>query len=304
MHLGGAGARSDRVLIVDDERMNIDLLVEILSPDYDTMVAKSGEQALRQLQAGLLPDLVLLDVMMPGIDGYEVCRRLKADPGLKEIPVIFITALDRIDEEMHGLELGAVDYIIKPFSPALVSLRVRNHLKIKRQSDVLKNLANLDGLTGVPNRRRFDERLDQEWAESLRQGTPLSLIIMDIDCFKAYNDLYGHLQGDDCLRQVANALHRVADESAYLLARYGGEEFVCLLPGAEADACQVAHRLYKAVQDLNIPHAGCSASDHVSLSLGAASLVATDDERVSLLVNQADRNLYLAKERGRNRCVC
>jgi diguanylate cyclase (GGDEF)-like protein len=294
----------ERVLIVDDERFNINVLLDILSTDYESIVAKSGEQALKRLEGEVLPDIILLDVLMPGIDGYEVCSRIKKDPRLKDIPVLFITALDQDHEEKRGLELGAVDYISKPFSPLLVRLRVKNHLKTKRQSDLLRDLANLDGLTGVPNRRRFDEQLDEEWALSTRYRTPLSLILIDIDFFKSYNDTYGHLMGDDCLSKVAKTLLQGVGRPPDLLARYGGEEFVCLLPNTGAEGAKtIGGRLRDAVATLGIPHERSTAEDHVTISLGAATRVASGDERVSVLVNQADGNLYRAKEQGRNRLV-
>ncbi|MGN7614567.1 diguanylate cyclase, partial [Magnetococcales bacterium HHB-1] len=242
-----------RVLIVDDERFNINVLVDLLSPDYETMIAKSGEQALKRVQSKSPPDLILLDIMMPEMDGYEVCRRLKSDPATGNIPIIFVTAMDRTGDEELGLELGAIDYITKPISPSLVKLRVRNHIKLKKQSDILRNIATLDGLTSIPNRRRFDERLDLEWRRASRSGESLTLILMDIDYFKPYNDNYGHAQGDECLKTVASALSKTVTRAADMVARYGGEEFVSLLPGLNgSESLMMGERLRNAVIELQI----------------------------------------------------
>ncbi len=294
--------KRDKILIVDDERFNINVLVDLLGADYDTMVAKNGVHALKRVQSATRPDLILLDIMMPAMDGYEVCRRLKGDPRTEDIPVIFISALNQVGDEEKGLELGAVDYISKPISPALVRLRVRNHLRLKHQSDVLRDLSNFDGMTGIPNRRRFDQYLEQQWRHALSNELPLSLTLMDIDFFKLYNDHYGHIGGDDCLKQVAAALARATHRDTDLVARYGGEEFVCLLPGTDArGAAIVGERLRNAVLELEIPHEYSSVASYITLSLGVATRAPDAAESGTALVEQADRNLYIAKEQGRNR---
>ncbi len=294
--------KRDKVLIVDDERFNINVLVDLLGADYDTMVAKNGVQALKRVQSATRPDLILLDIMMPAMDGYEVCRRLKGDPRTEDIPVIFISSLNQVGDEEKGLELGAIDYISKPISPALVRLRVRNHLRLKHQSDVLRDLSNFDGMTGIPNRRRFDQYLEQQWRHALSNELPLSLTLMDIDFFKLYNDHYGHIGGDDCLRQVAAALARATSRDTDLVARYGGEEFVCVLPGTDArGAAIVGERLRNAVLELQIPHEHSTVAPYITMSLGVATRVPDPAESGTALVEQADRNLYIAKEQGRNR---
>lgn len=296
--------KREKILIVDDERFNITILVDLLGGDYDTIIAKNGEQALKRIQSATRPDIVLLDIMMPEMDGYEVCRRLKADPRTENIPVIFISALNQPGDEEKGLELGAVDYISKPFSPTLVKLRVRNHLRLKRQSDILHNLALIDGLTGIPNRRRFDEYLGQQWRNAVTNNLPLSLIMMDIDFFKHYNDTYGHTAGDDCLRTVAQSLVDAVSRETDLVARYGGEEFVCLLPDTDAEgAAKIGAQLREAVLALEAPHDQSQVAPHVTLSLGAATMVPNPDETPTSLVEQADKLLYSAKQQGRNRLL-
>ncbi len=303
--------RRHTVLIVDDERYNINVLVDLLKPVYTTLVAKNGETALKRAWSSQTPDIILLDVMMPGMDGYEVCRRLKEDPRTREVPVIFITAMDTAGDEEKGLELGAVDYITKPISPKLVKLRVRNHLKLKEHSDLLRDMATLDGLTGLPNRRRFDDHLNHCWQQGLRAGTPLGLILMDIDFFKPYNDNYGHAEGDVCLKQVAKALAAAIGQSGShvgpqqrLVARYGGEEFVCVLPGADAALlAEVGEALRSAVAALNLSHEHSQAAGHVTISLGGATKVPQAHVEPGDLVVEADERLYSAKEAGRNRMV-
>jgi diguanylate cyclase (GGDEF)-like protein len=248
------------------------------------------------------PDLILLDVLMPGMDGYETCARLKADRLLRDIPVIFVTALDEVSEETRGLEVGAVDYLTKPISAPIVKARVRTHLELKRYQDVLRRLACLDGLTGIGNRRRFDELLEQEWRRAARTGQPLALILADVDDFKAYNDHYGHLAGDECLRLVASTLAAAIKRSMDLLARYGGEEFACLLPETDlTGAVVVARRLVTAVAELRIPHAYSGAAACVTISAGVASIIPSQDGSASALVQAADTCLYRAKKEGRNR---
>ena len=184
-----------KLLVVDDQRINILVLNELFREDCDVFMATSGEQALQVCRAQL-PDLVLLDVQMDGIDGYEVCRRLKADAESRNIPVIFITAQGGEADEVRGLQLGAVDFIAKPINPVIVRARVQTHLTLKLQSDLLRSMTLFDGLTGVPNRRKFDEQLVRDWRQSQREQTALSVILIDVDHFKRYNDHYGHQAGD------------------------------------------------------------------------------------------------------------
>lgn len=222
------------VLIVDDQPDSIQVLARLIKDDYRVRVATGGEKALEIAAGEDPPDLILLDVEMPGIDGYEVCRRLKFHPRTVGIPVLFITARNDPEDEERGLTLGAVDYISKPFRPAVVRARVRNHMRLKVKSDLLEQYSMRDSLTNVANRRLFDARLAEAWARALREGHDLTLILMDIDHFKQYNDHYGHGAGDDCLCRVARALHTPLQRPGDLLARYGGEEFIALLPETDA----------------------------------------------------------------------
>lgn len=207
--------------------------------------------------------------MMPDMDGYEVCRRLKQEEKTANIPVIFITARDQEEDETRGLDAGAVDYITKPFSLPIVGARVKTHLELKRHRDLLENLSSKDGLTGIPNRRRFDEMLKREWNSAVRKGNPLSLVMIDIDHFKAYNDNYGHWRGDDCLRLVAGALFSTPQRPGDFTARYGGEEFVSILPETDMEgALSVCRAMQKMIGALEIPHAFSTVAGHITISLG------------------------------------
>ena len=292
-----------KIVVIDDMPVNIRILHAVLSRDFDVRCATRGAEGL-DLVAREHPDLVVLDVMMPEMDGYEVCRRLKADPVTAVIPVIFITALDEAEEEARGLELGAVDYLTKPITPAIVLARVKTHVELKRLRDRLELMTTTDGLTGVANRRGFDACLSREWQRAVRAKSPLSLIMGDIDFFKNFNDHYGHLAGDSCLRRVAEAMAASVSRPADLVARYGGEEFVALLPETEATGARLlAEEMRRRVAELDIPHATSAAAPHVTVSLGVATLVPESRDDPGYLILQADEALYQAKDQGRNRVV-
>lgn len=292
------------ILIVDDIPSNIRVLGESLKADYKIRLATDGEKALKIAKSSSPPDLILLDVVMPNMDGYEVCRRLKENVTTKNIPIIFITSMDEEDDETKGLAFGAVDYIIKPFSLAIVKARVKTHLELKRHRDILEALSTLDGLTGIPNRRRFDEILKIEWMRARRESTSMSLIMVDIDHFKLYNDNYGHIEGDDCLKKVAQCLSCAVSRPADFVARYGGEEFGIILPMTDAEGAEnVANILLQHVVKLQIPHACSPVTGRITISLGVATLIPDREMSQVVLVEKADKCLYAAKEAGRNRFI-
>jgi diguanylate cyclase (GGDEF)-like protein len=289
-----------RILIVDDERFNLNALNGLLKDDYKVMVATTGAQGLKAARTGL-PDLILLDISMPDTDGYEVCRQLKADPNTQNIPIIFVTALTDAADETRALDLGASDYISKPFNPSVVHARVRTQLRMKQQNDLLERFAFLDSLTGLSNRRAFEDRGTTEWNRCLRAAAPLSVILLDVDHFKLYNDTYGHGAGDECLRRVARALSGSLERAGDLVARYGGEEFVVVLPDTDqAGALRVAERLRRAVEEQRIEHSGSKAAPHVTVSLGVATAVPVLVGGLTILLELADRMLYECKAAGRN----
>lgn len=291
-----------RILIVDDEPASIELIANLFRDQYEILFALSGERAL-EIAANARPDLILLDVMLPGMDGFSICARLKADPLTKAIPVLFITGRDDSAAETRGLELGAMDYITKPINPLVLKARVRNQIELKQARDQLAELATTDGLTGIANRRRFDQVLAHEHARHVRSGARLGLMMLDIDHFKAFNDTYGHVLGDDCLSAVAQVLERTLKRATDLVARYGGEEFACILidDPAAAGTLQIAEALRANVAALNYPHISSSTADHVTISLGVITACCSQRTTPSLLIQQADEQLYKAKASGRNR---
>ena len=290
-----------RILIVDDEKFNRQILSELLLPDYEVFLAKDGEQAIVCARAMPPPDLILLDVIMPGMDGYEVLQQLRADERTSDIPVIFVTGLTEEEDETKGLNMGAVDYVLKPFRSAVVRARVRNHMNYVWQRKQLERDAFIDGLTGIPNRRRFDQAMDIEWRRANRHGMKLSLAMVDVDFFKQYNDTYGHGAGDEVLRQIAKAMMQVINRSGELVARYGGEEFALLLPEIEPEeAVQIAERIRCAVEKLALRHEKSSTAPFVTISVGGVSLMPSINSTIAEILASADNQLYLAKGAGRN----
>jgi len=289
-----------RILIVDDERININILNALLKNDYKLMVATSGEQAIKAATEGQ-PDLILLDILMPGMDGHQVCRKLKSSPATRTIPIIFITVMGDAENETMGFALGAVDYIPKPFNNAVVKARVGVQMRLKRQNDMLENLASMDSLTEVPNRRAFDQARSAEWRRCQREKLPISFLMIDVDQFKQYNDNYGHGAGDECLARIAKAINACIHRPGDLLARYGGEEFAAIMPGTSSEgAMQMAQQFHEAVADLDISHEHSMVAQRVTISVGVATTTRTDTVTPEQLSEAADKMLYQAKESGRN----
>lgn len=306
---------ANRILIVEDNLTNLSLLAAMLRGAQLTVaIAVTGAEALKQIEAHP-PALILLDVKLPDTNGFDLCQILKDNPVTQDIPIIFMTALTEVSDKVKGLSMGAVDYITKPFHPAEVLARVRIHLEMRlltcrvleqaaqleEANHELQRLARLDALTQVANRRWFDEYLDREWRRLSREHKPLSLIFCDVDCFKTFNDHYGHLRGDTCLKKLANVLERTAKRPADLVARYGGEEFILILPDTEATgALRVAHAIQESLCQLQIPHEQSSVTPFVTVSLGITCQIPTLETSSDDLVATADRALYLAKQKGRN----
>ncbi|MBF0212684.1 MAG: diguanylate cyclase [Magnetococcales bacterium] len=289
------------ILIVDDEPINIAVLTDILEERYEILFATDGAKAI-ELAKSAQPDLILLDVMMPGLDGYAVCARLKQERDTAHLPVIFVTAMSDVNDEARGLELGAMDYITKPVSPPVVRARVRNQIELKHARDQLLRLAVTDALTGLANRRHFDSVLEKEYLRLARTRGMLSLILFDVDHFKAFNDTYGHLAGDDCLRRIGGVVLQTITRAADLGARYGGEEFACILPETNhGGAVSLAEKLRGEILALGIPHVKSSVAKHVTASLGVVTVRCIAGRSPLHVVAQADEQLYAAKSAGRNR---
>ncbi|MES2183176.1 MAG: diguanylate cyclase [Pseudomonadota bacterium] len=300
---GRACEATQTVLVVDDSEGNREVLYELLEPDHAVLLAKSGAEGL-ELALRHRPDLILLDVFMPGMNGYEVLRRLKAEPRTAGIAVIFVTGLDKPEDEARSLLLGASDYICKPFDPPVVSARVAAHLRLAAYRKQMEQLAHVDGLTGIANRRRFDEALEEESHRARRAQQPLSVAMVDVDFFKQYNDCYGHAKGDEALRAVAQCLRRGMRRPGDLAARYGGEEFALVMADTTpANALVLAQSLCRAVAGLLIPHERSQAAEYLTVSIGVASGQPAGDGDGQALVKRADEALYRAKAAGRNGAV-
>lgn len=281
------------VLIVDDAPSNIQLLAGLLKDSYQIKVATGGQRCLELARAAPSPDLILLDIQMPDMDGYEVCQRLKDGEGTRQIPIIFVTGKDQTEDEELGLSLGAVDYITKPYSPAIVEARIATHITLKQQSDELRRLAMHDQLTGLYNRHFLIDVAAKRISQAQRHKQTLSVIMIDIDHFKAVNDEHGHSVGDAVLREVASIL-KLQSRSEDIVARFGGEEFVVLL-----DNCDLANGAQKA----ELLRAGLSDSTIEGLRVTASFGLAQwhDKEGFDQLLHRADDALYTAKSNGRNR---
>ncbi|MEO8499644.1 MAG: diguanylate cyclase [Vicinamibacteria bacterium] len=292
-----------KVLIVDDSATNRLMLEDCLRTDYAVLQAGSGEEGLA-LAHEQRPDVILLDVMMPDIDGYEVLRRLKEDERTSSLCVVFITGLDAPEAEERGLASGASDYVTKPLHPIVVKARVALHMQVVRQRRMLETLANIDGLTELPNRRQFDAVFAAEWARSARTHQPLSVAILDVDFFKRYNDHYGHAMGDHALQLVARGLSKRIKRPADLVARYGGEEFVVVMPDTPLEgAVLLGESLRLGVEGLGVPHKRSSTAICMTVSIGVASAPADGTPSAEALLQRADERLYRAKKAGRNRVV-
>ena len=327
------------ILVIDDKPENLRLLSIMLERQgYAVRKAITGKLGLRAAQT-VPPNIILLDINMPEMDGYQVCQQLKNNEITCHIPVIFITALDEVLDKVKAFNVGGSDYITKPFQIEEVSVRIENQLSIRRlqiqlekqtqeleekniqlQKEIhyrsiaenemliinqkLQILANIDSLTQIPNRHRFTEFFNREWRRMTREQSPLAVILCDIDYFKNYNDTFGHQAGDHCLQKVAQAISLAVQRPADLVARYGGEEFVVILPNTEASgALQVAETIRQNVEKLRLEHSQSSISNFVTLSLGVACTIPSQNNSQELLLANADQALYKAKQEGRNQAV-
>lgn len=281
-----------------------DYELELLFGPQADLVPRDGPQVLQRIQNQEPPDLILLALRLPGMDGFELCRHLKENPASRQIPIIFLADRDDAAEQTRCFNAGAVDYIGGTREAQVVAARVRNHINLKQRCDLLEAQASIDALTGVPNRRRFDETFRMEWRRAARNLLPLSLLMIDVDHFKAFNDHYGHGAGDECLRQVGRALLEAQLRPGDFVARYGGEEFAVILPGCHgAGAHTIGERIRSLVESLAMPHAHSSVSPHVTLSVGGATMKPAQCSDLSELFLRADAALYRAKQTGRNQVI-
>jgi diguanylate cyclase (GGDEF)-like protein len=297
------------ILIVDDVEDNLEILGDLLTFDgYNVQTALSGQEALEKVQESR-PDLILLDILMPGMDGFEVCTALKADESTKDIPVVFVSSMTDIDSKVNGFKVGGVDYINKPFQHAEILVRVNTHITMQRlrrhleeKNAELERLANTDYLTNLYNRRRFFHAAEEEFANSVTSGKPISITLIDLDFFKRVNDTHGHLVGDSVLIHIAHLIRsqcRVSD----VAARYGGEEFVILHPSiGRYDAFLIVERIRKGVEAA--PYVRDGNEIDVTISAGVVdTIVCKDCVRIDDVLAKADIALYRAKDAGRNQVI-
>ena len=294
-----------QVLIVDADPESAGVLTGLLRDEYEISVTASGETALQIARSDKPPDLLLLAVRLPEMSGFDLCRALKSDGQTRNIPVIFMNDNDCRSDEVVGFEAGAADYIVWPLHPVIVKARVHTHIELKNQRDLLVSLAVTDGLTGVANRRKFDEHLMVSAAFASRNSFPLSLILIDIDFFKEFNDLYGQFQGDICLKKVARTIAGKFKRLNDLVARYGGEEFACILPSTKHhDAAAIAEQLRQDLLALRVPHEASTVNEFVTVSIGVATVLTFDNSSITeKIIASAERALAAAQEQGRNRVV-
>lgn len=311
------------VLVIDDNVTNLKVASEHLKVEgYEVLTARDGESGIQRASLAQ-PDLILLDVQMGGIDGFETCRRLKADSATKNIPVIFTTVLTTVEDKLKGFDAGGVDYVPKPFQVEELLARVNTHItlyKLQRelQAEIherklaevalrkanleLQRLAVLDDLTQIANRRRFDQYLQSQWEQC--QGTNLSLLLCDVDFFKRFNDGFGHQAGDRCLQLVAQGISRGVGHVKDLVARYGGEEFAVILPETDLEgARQVGETIQTEIRRMKLAQAYTEVSQYVTLSIGVASIVPNPKAEPKMLIAASDTALYEAKKQGRNRII-
>ena len=290
------------ILVVDDMTTTLLLLHDLLKDTYEVKIAKSGTKALEILESPNDIDLILLDIEMPDINGYDVCKRIKNNETIKNIPIIFITGRTSQEDEEYGLNLGAIDYITKPFNNAIVKLRIKNYLNLKIKNDMLEKLSMYDGLTNIRNRRYFDETFEKTFSEIKRDKKSLAVLMIDIDFFKPYNDNYGHGQGDETLRKVAKALEKTIKRASDFVARYGGEEFVILLKDINKDGVEaVANNLLNAIRELKITHEFSKIENYVTVSIGVSYYNSSSYITKLALLLKADEALYNVKNSGRNK---
>jgi diguanylate cyclase (GGDEF)-like protein len=292
--------KKNSLLIVDDDKSSLMMLSHILQSEYAVRVASDGESAIR-IAEKYLPDLILMDIIMPGMDGYQVFTALHNLEKTAPIPVIFITGLKNSDDEKKGLKLGAADYISKPFDDMIVKLRVQHQIQIINQLRTIEELSMIDQLTGIPNRRNFDNRLRAEWGRAIRETAPISLLMIDIDHFKNYNDTYGHQQGDKALCTIAQVLIQSLRRASDFAARWGGEEFGVLLPNTDSlGGMEIAEQIRESAEASEV-FCDDGYLTKMTISVGINAHVPSPTCSIEEFILRSDKALYSAKNTGRNK---
>lgn len=294
-------ANKQRLLIVDDSTENTELLAQTLNKNYDILIANNGEDALTLAQTTPIPDMILLDLSMPKMNGYDVSKQIHLEEATKDIPIIFLTTMSNSENEIYELNTGAVDFISKPFDLEIVKEKIKNHLMLQYFLDILNQTSDIDALTQISNRRRFDEMMAIETRKAKRMQSPLSIIMIDIDYFRRYNETYGHLEGDSCLQEIALTLKKPLRRAGDLIARWSGQRFVCLLPDTNSKgALHVAKNLKQVISNLKIPHQSSPTEKNITISLGVATGTSANTNSYDTLLDDAQIALLNAKQSGRN----
>ena len=295
-------ADKNTILIVDDDKANLLYLNQLLCEEYTIYTVRDAKETVERADE-YTPDLILLDILMPEMNGYDVLEKLKESDKTENIPVVFITGLSDREDEIKGLGSGAEDYIVKPFNDEIVKLRIHNQIKIVNQKRDIERLSMIDQLTKIANRRGFDLQMSREWRSAVRVQSDISLMMVDVDKFKDYNDTHGHQQGDHVLKTVAAVIEQTLLRATDFAARWGGEEFAVLLPITDMHgAYAVAESVRANVESTVIPLPdGTSAG--VTVSIGLNSKTPSKTDTIDAFISEADGALYTAKKTGRNR-VC
>lgn len=292
----------EKILIVDDSVVQAAQLKAILQDEYDVSIAHTPEDGLRRVGQENY-SLILLDVVMPGMDGFTLLKKLQEELITRNVPTILITSLADVENELHGLILGAVDYITKPFYSPIVKARVNTHVKLYNYRRQVEQQSLTDQLTGIANRRRYDRHSMTKWHDAVRLQVPLSIFMFDIDNFKIYNDTFGHPAGDKVIATVAKTAASLLHRSTDFLARYGGEEFVAITLGDPSKKIfSHVKKIRRTIENLHIPH-DPSVSEWVTVSIGGVTVIPTPDSTYAMYLKIADTMLYDAKKNGRNRVV-
>lgn len=292
----------EKILIIDDSYLQVAHLKDILSDDYDITTATTAAEGLKCVKQEQY-SLILLDAVMPDMDGFTMLKILQEELITKHVPVIIVTSLSDTEHEEYGFMLGAVDYIAKPFHPSIVKARVRTHVKLYQYRMQIERQSMFDQLTGIANRRWYDEYSSKKWMDAIRLKTPFSICMLDIDKFKVYNDTFGHPAGDEVIATVAKTVAGHLQRSTDFVARYGGEEFVVILLGCNADeAYHYMEKIRQAVEELHIPH-NPEVSPWITISIGGVTVLPQIGDRYDKYLKIADVMLYEAKRLGRNQVV-
>lgn len=289
-----------RILIIEDGKLHQKVLWKALWEDYTLEIMETGEHALETV-IRFNPHLILLDLVLPDISGFDILKKLKQSGKTRAIPVLIITGLDSEEDEEKGLLMGAVDYIRKPFSTTILKARVKNHIQIVRQIQTIEQLGYIDALTELPNRRKFDYLLEYEWGRSLRKQNRLGILLLDLDSFKTYNDLYGHAQGDVLLQELGKVLKSTLQRSTDVACRWGGEEFVVLLPETdEQNVLVMAEKIRNNIENMQVQTLKDKTPTRITASIGAILVTPQQTDTVADFMNKVDQLLYKAKRQGKN----